>query len=204
MNLFLLGAGMGVVGGVLPSALQMIALAQVALGRWLRALGVLVGAPLVVDGCLLLLTLFFYRLVPPGIAHRVAYVGGTGLVAFASYSLWQHRRKPESQLSDSRPMTYASVSVALLAEVSAPGTWVYWLTIAGPMLAEGHERGYGRVVPFFAGSVAGFYGAAVATLCLLAWGANLHARLKKHLFEGANILLLVMGASYLVRAWRWR
>ena len=98
-------------------------------------------------------------------------------------------------------MTYASVSVALLAEVASPGTWIYWLTIAGPILAEGRKSGYGHVVPFFVGGLLGFYGAALFSLCLLAWGAGLHKRFKQHLFLVANILLLLMGISYLVRAY---
>jgi hypothetical protein len=52
MDLLILGAGMGIVGGLFPSPLHMIALTQVALGRWLRAIYLIFGAPLMVDGCL--------------------------------------------------------------------------------------------------------------------------------------------------------
>jgi hypothetical protein len=201
MDLLILGAGMGIVGGLIPSPLHMIALAQVALGRWGRAIYVLIGAPLMVDGCLLLVTGVFYRFIPPGIAHYVAYVGGTALIGFASYSLWEQRGKTQHEMADSPTMTYASVSVALLAEVGSPGTWIYWLTIAGPILAEGRKSGYGHVVPFFVGGLVGYYGAALFSLCLLAWGAGLHKRFKEHLFLAANILLLLMGVSYLVRAY---
>ena len=45
MDLLILGAGMGVVGGMLPNPLQMIALTQVALGRWARAIFVLIVPP---------------------------------------------------------------------------------------------------------------------------------------------------------------
>ena len=204
MDLLILGAGMGIVGGLIPSPLHMIALAQVALGRWGRAIYVLIGAPLMVDGCLLLVTGVFYRFIPPGIAHYVAYVGGMSLIGFASYSLWEQRGKTQHEMADSPTMTYASVSVALLAEVGSPGTWIYWLTIAGPILAEGRKSGYGRVVPFFVGGLVGYYGAALFSLCLLAWGAGLHKRFKEHLFLAANILLLLMGISYLVRAYLGR
>jgi hypothetical protein len=200
MDLLILGAGMGIVGGLVPGPLHMIALSQVALGHWRRALRVLIAAPLLVDGCLLLVTLLFYRFIPPAIAHYVAYVGGAALIGFASYSLWEMRGKTQHEMADSTPLTYASVSVALLAEVASPGTWVYWLTIAGPILAEGRQHGYGHVVPFFVGGLVGFYGAAFFTLCLLAWGAGLHKRFKQHLFLAANLLLLLMGISYLVRA----
>ena len=83
------------------------------------------------------------------------------MIAFASYALWELRRKTQEEMANSAAYTVAGVSVALLAEVAAPGTWIYWLTIAGPILAEGRVHGYGHVVPFFAGSMVGYYGAAV-------------------------------------------
>ncbi|MGA3328164.1 MAG: hypothetical protein ABSF45_27245 [Terriglobia bacterium] len=204
MDLFIFGAGMGIAGGLVPSPLHMVALSQVALGRWGRAICVLIGAPLMVDGCLLMATCLFYRFIPSGIAHYVAYVGGVALISFAGYALWEMRGKTQHEMADSAALTYASVSVALLAEVASPGTWVYWLTIAGPIIAEGRQSGYGHVVLFIVGGVVGFYGAALFALCLLAWGAGLHKRFKQHLFLAANLLLLLMGISYLVRAYRGR
>jgi sulfite exporter TauE/SafE len=39
---------------------------------------------------------------------------------------------------------------------------------------------------------------------LLGWGAGLHKGFKQHLFLAANILLLLMGISYLARAYLGR
>ncbi|HLW80026.1 MAG TPA: hypothetical protein VKU44_10560 [Terriglobia bacterium] len=200
MDLLLLGAGMGVVGGLMPSPLHMLALAQVALKRWLVAILVLVGAPVAVDGALLLLTFFFYRYIPLAIAHYVAYVGGVSLIGFGAYALIEMRRKSHQQMAESAALTHASLSVATLAELTAPGTWVYWLTVAGPILAEGKKNGYWRVVPFFAGSLVGYYGAALVTLVALAWGAGLHRHFKQRLFLISNLLLLLLGVTYLIRA----
>lgn len=201
MELLILGAGMGMVGGVFPNPLHIIALTQVALGRWARAIFVLTGPPLVVDGAFLFVTLFFSRIIPLGIVHYVAYVGGLLVISFASYSLWELHRKTQEQVASSATFTVAGVSVATLAEVAAPGTWIYWITIAGPILAEGRVRGYGHVAPFFVGGLLGYYGAAVFSTWLMAWGAGLHKGFKQNLFLVANILLLVLGISYLVRAY---
>jgi hypothetical protein len=201
MDLLILGAGMGVVGGMLPNPLHMVALTQVALGRWGRAIFVLLGPPLVVDAAFLVVTLFFFRFIPFGIVHYIAYLGGLVVISFASYALWQLRRKTQEEMANSAAFTFAGVSVATFAEVVAPGTWVYWVTIAGPILAEGHVRGYGHVVPFFAGGLMGYYGAAVFSTFLMAWGAGLHKAFKQHLILAANVLLFCMGISYLVRAY---
>jgi hypothetical protein len=201
MDLLILGAGMGMVGGMLPNPLQMIALTQVGLGRWARAIFVLIVPPLVVDAAFLFVTLLFFRFIPLGIVHYVAYVGGLVLIGFASHALWGLRRKTQEEMASSAGYTIAGVSAATLAEVAAPGTWIYWGTIAGPILAEGRVRGYGHVVPFFVGGLVGFYGAAVFSTCLIAWGAGLHKAFKKHIFLTANVLLLLIGISYLVRAY---
>lgn len=201
MDLLLLGSGMGIVGGLIPSPLHLIALAQIALNRWLRAVVILVGPPLVIDGALLVVTFFFYQYVPHDIAHYVAYLGGTALLAFGSYSLVELHRRGQEEMAQSVALSYASVTVAALAELGAPGTWIYWLTIAGPIIAEGRQRGYWHVVPFFAGSLVGYYGAAIFSTWLMAWGAGLHKQLKRHLFLVANALLVLLGLSYLVRAY---
>ena len=201
MDLLLLGAGMGVVGGMIPCPLHFIALTQVALNRWLRAILILVGPPVVVDAALLVVTFFFYQYIPPSIAHYVAYAGGFVLIGFASYSLNSLRSKTQAEMADSATLTYASVTTATLAELTAPGTWIYWMTVAGPILAEGRLRGYWHAVPFFVGGLLGYYGAAIVSLRVLAWGASLHKRFHERLFLTANVLLLVLGISYLVRAY---
>jgi threonine/homoserine/homoserine lactone efflux protein len=201
MDLLLLGLGIGVVGGLIPSPLHLIALTQVALHRWGRAILILLGPPLVIDGALLLLTLFFYQYVPQNIAHYVAYVGGVVLAAFGGYSLLEMRRKSQEEMARSALMSYASVTVAALAELGAPGTWIYWLTVAGPVIAEGRQEGYWHVIPFFVGGLVGYYGAAIFSTWLMAWGAGLHKQFRKHLFLVANALLVILGVSYLLRAY---
>ena len=202
MQLLLLGAGMGIVGGLVPSPLHLIALAQVALGRWPRAIAILILPPLAIDGLLLVTTLLFYRYIPRGIAHGIAYIGGITLIGLASYSLLALRRQTHDEMADSLTLTYASVSAASLSELTAPGTWIYWMTVAGPILAEGHVSGYAHIVPFFAGGLVGYYGAAVLSVWVLAWGAGLHRHFRRYLFLTANVLLLILGISYLVRALR--
>jgi hypothetical protein len=201
MDLLILGAGMGLVGGLLPNPLQMIALTQAALGRWLRAIFVLVVPPLLVDTAFLFMTLFFFRLVPLGIVRYIGCAGGLLVIGFASRGLWNLRRKRQEKMPNPAPYTLAGVSVASLAEVTAPGTWIYWLTLAGPILAEGRTRGYGHVVPFFAGSFVGYYGGALVSTCFMAWVAGLHKAFRQYLFLTANLLLLLIGISYLIRAY---
>jgi threonine/homoserine/homoserine lactone efflux protein len=201
MELLLMGATMGIAGGLMPSPLHLISLSQVALNRWVRAIFILVGLPLIVDGSLLLVTFFSFQLIPTGVAHYIAYLGGAVVISFATYALLEMRRKTRDEMARSTSLTYASVSVALLAELSSPGTWIFWLTVAGPLIAEGRIKGYWHIVPFFAGSLLSYYGAAIFSVWLMAWGASLHHKFNQRLFLAANVLLLVLGISYLARAY---
>ena len=58
-----------------------------------------------------------------------------------------------------------------------------------------------KAVTILVGSVVGFCGTAVFSVWLLAWGAGLHKQFKQHLFLAANVLLVVLGYSYLARAY---
>lgn len=201
MGLLILGAGMGIVGGVLPSPLHMIALAQAVLGRWWRVMFVLLAPPMVIDAAFLGLTFFFLHLVPAGAVHYVAYVGGAVLIGYAGYSLWELSSKSQDETLQFAAFTAPGISVASLAEVATPGNWIYWITIAGPILAEARLRGWGYVVPFFAGGLVGYYGSSIFSTWLLAWGAGRHRRFKQGLFLAADLLLLIMGISYFMRAY---
>lgn len=201
MDLLILGAGMGVVGGILPNPLQVIALTQAALGRWGRAIFVLTVPSLVVDNAFLFMTLLFFRLIPLGVVRYIACAGGLLVTGFAVHGLWDLRRKRQEKSANPAGYTLASVSVATLAEATAPGTWIYWLTIAGPILVEGRSHGYGHVVPFFVGGLLGYYGGAVGSTCFLAWVAGLREAFRRYLLLAANVILLLIGISYLVRAY---
>ncbi|MGH9357504.1 MAG: hypothetical protein ACRD10_15380 [Terriglobia bacterium] len=200
MRLLLIGTGLGIVGGLIPSPLHLISVAQVALRRWRRALLILIGPPLLIDTALLVLTLFFFRYVPQNIAHYVAYGGGILLLILGAISLAEMRQKSRGASSAPQGVTYAGVIGASLAEVTSPGTWVYWLTLAGPVLAEGRHEGYLRVAPFFAGGLLGYYGSAVVSVWLLSLGSKIHESFNRRLELAANILLLVLGVSYLCNA----
>lgn len=201
MELFFLGLGMGVAGGLVPTPLHLIALTQMTLERWSRAAWVLVGPPTAIDAVFLLIAYFSYQLIPPRVAHYTAYAGGMALMGFGIYLIWAHPRKSPEKRDHSWNLTYASLSFATLVEATAPGTWVFWLTIAGPIIAEGRMEGYRRIVPFFAGSLAGYYGAAFFSVWLMAWGAGAHRHFRRHMFLVVNGLLIVLGALYFVRAY---
>ena len=200
MKLLILGAGMGIVGGLVPSPLHLIALTQVALNRWRRAILILIAPPVTIDGALLVVMLFFFRYIPHNVAHYVAYAGGIILLLFGGYALYEMRSKSREELENLQSLTYAGVITASLAELTAPGTWIYWLTIAGPILAQGKAEGYWHVAPFFIGGLVGYYGASIFSVWLLSWGAGLHKQFKQRLLLVANILLVLLGIGYLVNA----
>ncbi len=199
MQLFLLGFGLGVVGGLLPTPLHLIALTQMTLKHWGRAVWVLVAPPTVIDALFFLIAFFFYQLIPPAVAHYTSYAGGVALAGFGAYLLWENPRKGQEKKACSWKLSSGSLALATLVEASAPGTWVYWLAIAGPIIAEGRVEGYGHILPFFVGSLIGYYGASFLSVWLMAWGAGAHKSVSTILFFAANTLLIVLGILFIVR-----
>lgn len=192
---------MGVVGGLIPSPLHLIALTQATARRWLPASVLLVGPPMLVDGLFLVITFFFYQYIPLSIAHYTAYAGGVALAAFGGISLLSTPGRNPDGKGHSWSMSVSSVSLATLFEVTAPATWVFWLIIAGPVIAEGRTAGYWHIVPFFAGGLVGYYGAAFASVWLMAWGTCLHKDFNRYLFRVANVMLVVLGVWYFVHSY---
>ena len=199
MQLFLLGLGMGVVGGLLPTPLHLIALTQMTLKHWLRAVWVLVAPPTIIDAVFFLVAFFFYQLIPPDVAHYTSYAGGAALAGFGAYLLWGSPRKDPDKKEYSWKLSKGSLALATLVEASAPGTWVYWLAIAGPIIDEGRVQGYGHILPFFVGSLIGYYGASFLSVWLMAWGAGAHKRFRTLLFFAANTLMIVLGLLFIAR-----
>ena len=192
---------MGAVGGLLPTPLRFIALTQLTLKRRLRAAWILIGPPTLIDAVFFPVTYFFYQFIPLAVAHYTAYAGGAALIGFGAYMFWQHPRNSKEKDPYSWKLSYGSLTLATLVEASAPATWVFWLTIAGPIIAQGRVEGYWPILPFFLGSLIGYYGAAFLSVWLMAWGAGAHKRFRPILFVVANSLLVVLGALYIVRAY---
>lgn len=199
MELFLLGLGMGAVGGLVPTPLHLIALTQMTLKNWGRAAWVMVGPPTLIDSVFFLIAFFFYQIIPRSIAHYTAYAGGAALAGFGAYLLWGDRGADAETKACSWKLSYRSLTLATLVEASAPGTWVYWLAVAGPVIAEGRVDGYWHILPFFVGSLTGYYGASFLSVWLMAWGAGAHRRFRRLLFIAANSLLIVVGLLFIAR-----
>jgi hypothetical protein len=199
MQLFLLGLGMGVVGGLIPTPLHLIALTQMTLKHWGRAAWVLVGPTTLIDVGFFLITFFFFQIIPRGIAHYTGYAGGAALAGFGAYLLWAGGGTDAERKGYSWRLSYRSLTLATLVEASYPGTWVYWLAVAGPIIAEGRVDSYGHILPFFVGSLVGYYGASFFSVWLMAWGAGVHRRFGKLLFLAANSLLIIVGLLFIAR-----
>jgi len=150
MDLLLLGLGMGIVGGLLSQS-HAFDCPNASGGQPLDARhSDTYRALLVVDGILLIVTFFFYRYIRErGSLHSLRR--GVVLLVYAGYSLWRTDVRPRgnSQFVESHLCQRVRRDAC---RGGVPGTWIFWLTIVGPIFAEGRLKGYWHIVPFFAGS----------------------------------------------------
>jgi threonine/homoserine/homoserine lactone efflux protein len=131
----LLGIGYGFAAAVQPGPLQTYLISQALLKGWQKSLPSAL-APLVSDGPIIALCLLVLSQVPIGF-QRFLYIAGGSFVlylAYGTYKSWQHF---DPHLSASETSSRGSLLKAALTNTLAPGAYIFWTLVTGPILIRG-------------------------------------------------------------------
>lgn len=134
----LLGIGYGFAAAVQPGPLQTYLISQALLKGWQRSLPAAL-APLISDGPIIALCVLVLRQVPIGL-QRFLYVAGGIFVlylAYGTYAAWKHfdPHLPAAETSSS-----GSLLRAALTNTLAPGAYLFWTLVTGPILIRGWKE----------------------------------------------------------------
>lgn len=153
------GIGYGFAAAAQPGPLQTYLISQSLTKGWRRALPA-AFAPLISDGPIIVLCLLVLRQVPDSFKHILYIVGGL-FVLYLSYGAYKAWKNFDSNLPSTESGTQQSVLKAALVNILAPGAYIFWSLVTGPILITGW-----RVTPIF-GIVfmLGFY--ITFVLCLM-------------------------------------
>ena len=153
------GIGYGFAAAAQPGPLQTYLISQSLTKGWRRALPA-AFAPLISDGPIIVLCLLVLRQVPDSFKHVLYIVGGL-FVLYLSYGAYKAWKNFDSNLPSTESGTQQSVLKAALVNILAPGAYIFWSLVTGPILITGW-----RVTPIF-GIVfmLGFY--ITFVLCLM-------------------------------------
>lgn len=130
-----LGIGYGFAAAVQPGPLQTYLISQALLKGWQRSL-LSALAPLVSDGPIIALCLLVLSQVPVQL-QRFLYIAGGLFVLYLAYGTYKSWKNFDAELAPTEVSSRGSLLKAALTNILAPGAYIFWTLVTGPILIRG-------------------------------------------------------------------
>ncbi len=133
------GFVLGATAAAQPGPFQAFLLSLIAREGWRRALPASL-APLISDGPILLVVLLVLTRLPAEVLAGLQAAGGLFLL-YLAWNAWQslrqttHRSNTLGESTTEGPLT-ANVAKAVVMNLLSPSPYIFWATVAGPILIE--------------------------------------------------------------------
>ena len=187
------GLVLGGTAAAQPGPLQAYLLSQTMKNGWRRTLPA-AFAPLISDLPIVLLVLLVLTQTPEWSLQLLRILGGIFLL-YLAYGAYKSYRTAVTATPQPLESTQQGMLKAALMNLLSPNPYIFWATIAGPILIAGWKQspssGIGFVLGFYLTLVGGF----VAFIILFALTKHLDARLSR-LLSGLSALALLFFALY--------
>ena len=200
LPLLLQGLVLGATAAAQPGPFQAFLLSLIARGGWKTALPA-AFAPLISDGPILVLVLLVLTRMP-GWVLSMLQIGGGVFLLYLAWGAWRSFRHG-SAIERGGELAIAgdvrtNILKAALMNFLSPSPYIFWATVAGPILVEAW-----RVRPAYgAGFLLGFYAALIGGLILFivvfAGAGRLDGRVNRALGLLSAVGLLGFGVYQLV------
>ena len=172
-----------------PGPLQAYLLGQTMRHGWRAALPATL-APILSDGPIVALVLLVLTQMPPWLLRVLQGAGGVFLLYLAWSAAWAAQRPSSSTPAQSGRQ---GLWQAALMNTLSPNPYIFWATIAGPILIQA----WAQSPAWGLGFAAGFYGALVGGFAgfvlLFAFLGGVNERLNRWLSSGSALFLLLFG-----------
>lgn len=153
-----LGIGYGFAAAVQPGPLQTYLISQALMKGWRKSL-LSALAPLISDGPIIALCVLVLSQVPVGF-QRFLYIAGGLFVLYLAYGTYKSWKDFDAELSLRETSDAGSLLKAALTNLLAPGAYLFWTLVTGPILIRGW-----RETPLFGISLlVGFYVTMILSL----------------------------------------
>lgn len=192
---FLQGVGLAFPAVAQPGPLQAFCLSQTWRIGWRRAWP-MAFAPLLSDGPIIALVWLALTRLPAWLITGLRLTGGLFLL-YLAWSAWRQAHRPNSAPTPSAEAGQRSLLKATLVNLLNPNPYLFWATVAGPLLLAHWRTGSAEGLAF----LIGFYGTLVGGLGLLmaglGWvqGVDQAGRFGR-IFTPLSILLLLFFSAY--------
>lgn len=229
-SIILPAMGLGVSAFSTPGPFQAYLLNVTLNHGWKRGLLVILS-PLIVDGPIILLTVFILRAIDPQVIQGIRVAGGL-LLLWIAWGAWQQLRKGVEFKLEESPKAESShpreiLLTAMAMNVLSPGPYLFWSTVNGPLLLKALEisplAALGMLVGFYSVFLGGmvlmvlaFYRLGklsqdvtryllIATIALLLWfGTRLilvDVFALELIHQGITVLIILSLVIYSLKAW---
>ena len=152
------GIGFGFAAAVQPGPLQTYLISQALMKGWRKALPAAL-APLLSDGPVIILCVLVLSQVPAGL-QRFLYIAGGLFVIYLAYGAYKTWRNFDPHLPAMETRPGQSLLNAALTNLLAPGAYLFWTLVTGPILL----RGWRENLILGASFLLGFYMAMIVSL----------------------------------------
>lgn len=190
---FYLSQGL-VLGGTAAAQLgpfQAYLLSQTLRNGWRRTL-VAAFAPLISDGPIVALVLLVLTQTPALFLNVLQLAGGCFLLFLAYKAYRAFQTEGSTSLSTPEPGQQSLFEAALLNALN-PNPYIFWATVAGPILIEGWRRSPALGLSFVLGFYGTLIGGFVGFVILFALARGLDPRFSRALSALSALLLLLFG-----------
>lgn len=195
LGYFLQGVTLGFSAAVSPGPFQAYLLAQATAHGWRRTLSA-AFAPLLSDGPIILIVLFILAQVPDSLLRALNIAGGLFLF-YLAYGAFRTFLTYTGAGTD--PSTSGSILRATMVNALAPGPWLFWSILAGPILVEAWEQSPAWGVAFLFGFYLLLVGGNIVFITLFAATRRLGPQVTRLLNGIAALGLLALGLYQLGR-----
>lgn len=185
------GLLLGATASAQPGPLQAYLLSQVLKNGWKHTLPA-AFAPLLSDGPILILILFILTRTPAWLLTALQISGGFFLLylAYGAYKAFKETHTSETSGQDSMQ---ENLLKAVLINALSPNPYIFWATIAGPILIEGWRQAPTTGLSFIIGFYTALIGGFIAFIALFAITKRLDPRVSRWLNALSGLVLALFG-----------
>ncbi|MCB9450830.1 MAG: LysE family transporter [Anaerolineaceae bacterium] len=172
LEFILQGGLLGLSAGLLPGPFQGYLINTTLTQGWRRSI-LVIFAPLLTDGPIIVLMVVLLKQLPPEVIRAIQLVGGVYLLWIA-YGAWrQFRANVTIGAAESVPTGRSTLLKSMMMNWLSPGPYIFWGTITGPLLVQALSQSVWHGAAF----MLAFYGVFLGVLAALVVVFDLMRRL---------------------------
>jgi threonine/homoserine/homoserine lactone efflux protein len=185
------GIGYGFAAALQPGPLQTYLISQALTKGWQKSLPA-AFAPLLSDGPIIALCLLVLSQVPPWL-QRFLYIAGGMFVLYLAYGTYKSWKTFDPYLPFTEIKSGQSLFNAALTNLLAPGAYLFWTLVTGPILIRGWRQDPINGLGFLLGFYVTMILSLAAVIILFGSARQLGPKVNRALLGISGIALLFFG-----------